>query len=345
VTERARSPYLVSPVYDWLFFLAPPVAALFAGIAISGTAFADTVLAIGEGDTAAGIAIGVLIHAHLVAVVFRSHGNPDVFRRHPVRFMLVPAALWAALMWSEWIAVAATVVATFWDVWHSGAQTFGFARIYDRNAGAPPERDRALDFWVSQVLYAGPILAGATLFDHVEDFALFEDFEDPLSIFLSEIPVHAAGHRAELAWAVIAAGTIVVVAYTVISVRRARRGEPISALKIWLIASTGICSIYTWGLNSWGEAFFIMNLFHAVQYLALVWWSERDRIVRRIRLAGTRLGRPAALAVFLGSTLAYGALATLVDADLHAIWSITIVVSLMHFWYDAFIWSVRRSDV
>jgi hypothetical protein len=345
VNAPARSRYLVSPVYDWLFFLSPPVVALFVGIAISGTWFADAALSIGEGDSAAGLSIGVLIHAHLIAVVFRSHGNPDVFRRHPVRFMLVPAALWAALMWSEWLAVAATVVATFWDVWHSGAQTFGFARIYDRNAGAPPERDRRLDFWVSQVLYAGPILAGATLLDHVEDLALFGDFGDPLSIFLSEIPVHAQSHRAALAWTVIAVGTVSVVGYVIVALARARRGERISPLKIWLVASTGICSIYTWGLNSWGEAFFIMNLFHAVQYLALVWWSERERLVARLGLSGSALGRPLALVVMLGSTLAYGALAVLVDADLHAIWSLTIVVSLMHFWYDAFIWSVRRNEV
>lgn len=343
--SRAKDRYIVSPVYDWAFFLASPVLALFVGIAISGTAFADAALSIGEGESAAGIAIGVLIHAHLVAVVFRSHGNPSVFRRHPVRFLLVPAALWAALMWSEWIAVAATVVATFWDVWHSGAQTFGFARIYDRNAGVPPSRDRALDFAVNQVLYAGPILAGATLLDHVEDFGLFGGFDDPLSVLLSEVPVRAATARAPLAWAVIGIGTAIVVVYAIVSVRRARRGEPISMLKIWLVSSTGICSIYTWGLNSWGEAFFIMNLFHAVQYLALVWWAERDRIASRLRLGATRVGRPIALAVFLGSTAIYGALASLVDADLHAWWSVTIVVSLMHFWYDAFIWSVRRADV
>ena len=341
----ARSPYLVSRSYDWLFFLLPPVLALGVGIAISGTAFANAAIGLGDpGTTGAGLFIGIVIHAHLVAVAFRSHGNPSVFRRHPVRFLLVPAALWAALMISEWVAVATMVAATFWDVWHSGAQTFGFARIYDRNAGVPPTRDRALDFWISQVLYAGPILAGATLLDHVEVFDEMAEFDDPLAIFLTAIPVHAAGNRGALAWTVIAIGTALVLAYVAVSVQRARRGEPISRLKIWLVASTGVCSIYTWGLNSWGEAFFIMNLFHAVQYLALVWWSERDRIAAWLRLRGPR-GRPLALLFFLATTLAYGCAAELVDPGLHAMWSLTMVVSLMHFWYDAFIWSVRKSDV
>ena len=103
--------------------------------------------------------------------------------------------------------------------------------------------------------------------------------------------------------------------------------------------STGGCSIVAWGFNTWGEAFFVMNLFHAVQYLALVWWSEGRRLARG------RLRHTGALTIFFGGTLAYGFFAATVDAEHHALWSLTIVVSLMHFWYDAFVWSVRRGDV
>ncbi len=56
--------------------------------------------------------------------------------------------------------------------------------------------------------------------------------------------------------------------------------------------STGLVSIYTWGFNTWGEAFFIMNVFHAVQYFGIV-----------------------------------------------------LVMSIMHFWYDGFIWSVQKKQV
>lgn len=345
MSAPATSPYLVSAAYDWVFFLSTPLAALVVGIAVASLPAAHTPLGIGDDETVATLAIGVLIHAHLVAVGYRSHANPTIFRRHPVRFLLVPALLWAALMWSAWVAVAATVVATFWDIWHSGAQTFGFARIYDRNAGVAPDRDRQLDFWISQVLYAGPILAGATLADHLADLTLFGDFDDPLSHLLTQVPVHAAGARSQIAWTVIALGTLAVLTYVVVMARRAWRGEVVSWRKIWLVATTGLCSVYTWGLNSWGEAFLIMNLFHAVQYLALVWWAEGRALVTRLRLPQNQVGRSLALGLFLASTIAYGAFAVLVDVDVHAAWSATIVVSLMHFWYDAFIWSVRRADV
>jgi len=332
--------YIVGPVYDWVWFLSTPMLALAAGILASDTWLSTEERAFfGQDDTLTGFFIGAVIHAHLVAVVFRSHANPTVFRRHPVRFLLVPALLWAALMWSEWIAVVATIVATFWDVYHSGAQTFGFARIYDRNAGAPAHQDRALDFWMNQLLYAGPILAGATLVDHIEVFAELEPWSDPLS---TSVPAHVSSAARYLTWGVLAVSAAFVVAYAMVYWRHAQRGYRPPWLKLWLVGSTGFVSIYTWGFNTWGEAFLIMNLFHAVQYLALVWAMERDRIANVFRVPG----RPRlALALYLAGVGAYGLGVQAVDASMTVLWAITIVCSLMHFWYDAFVWSVRKAQV
>lgn len=326
---KPKGPYIVSRTYDWLWFLAPPMLALSFGILVSGWSFAheEQTLA-GESDTLVGFFIGTVIHAHLVAVVFRSHGNRDIRRRYPIRFFIVPVVLWAAIVISPWIAVLSTVVATFWDVWHSGAQTFGFARIYERNHGTPPELGRRLDFWLQQVLYAGPILAGATLMDHVDSFGNFERVGDAL---FASVPARVDGVRQYLTIGVIAVGTLLVIAYVVTYALLARRGrwKP-PWLKIWLVGSTGFVSIYTWGFNSWGEAFLIMNLFHGVQYLGLVWAME---------------GKRAGIVPFFGGCLVYGFGVQILDTDLTVLWAITIVVSLMHFWYDAFVWSVRKSQV
>lgn len=345
MTRGRRSPYVVGRSYDWLFFLSPPLAALVCGIAISGTDFANAAIDLGAGETTgAGFAIGALIHAHLVAVFFRSHGNATIFRLHPVRFVVVPLVLWGAIVLSEWVAIASMIVATFWDVWHSGAQTFGFARIYDRNGGAKPV-GRRLDFWVNQLLYAGPILAGVTLMEHLVVLEEMELFEDPFSTFLILVPARTERVAGALTWIVVVGGCALLGYYVFAHWRMWKRGHRPSALKVWLVASTGLCSILTWGFNSWGEAFFIMNLFHAVQYLALVWAVEHPRMVDRLRLRGRRYGKPIALAVFLGAVVGYGCAVELLDPELHTFWALTMVVSLMHFWYDAFIWSVRRGQV
>ncbi len=335
----ARSPYIVGPFYDWAFFLLPPLLALGLGIAISGSAFSDVpVRFLGQEKTGAGLLVGSLIHAHLVAVFFRSHGNPAIFRLYPVRFLVVPVLAWAAIRGSVVVAAAATVLATFWDVWHSGLQTFGFARIYERNRGNPPESARRLDFWLNHLLYAGPILAGATMLDHFQSFEAFGDVGLP---WLASVPAHMTDTHRAWTLGVLAVGGAFLAFYVVACLRLARRGQPPSFHKVFLLVTTGACSIYTWGFNSWGEAFFIMNLTHAVQYLALVWAQERGNLQRRLRVKSVGL----ALALFLGPVLLYGVGAELLDPDREGLWALTLVVSLMHFWYDGFIWSVGRRQV
>ncbi|HEY8427981.1 MAG TPA: hypothetical protein VIL20_06380 [Sandaracinaceae bacterium] len=342
--SAARSPYIVGPRYDWAFFLAPPLVAMLVGLAISGTSFATDPVD-EDGSSASSILIGILIHAHLVAVFVRSHGNAEVRRRHPVRFFVVPLLLFFAIVLSDVIAVACTIVATFWDVWHSGAQTFGFARIYDRNAGGPSGEGRTLDFWLNQLLYAGPILAGATLMEHLVVLEEVEVFDGALSDFLVLVPAEVEGHASTLTWIVVIGGALFLVYYVLEQRRRVRAGRRISPLKIYLLASTAFCSIVTWGFNPWGEAFFIMNAFHAVQYLALVWAVEGRRITAALRLSRVPFGRGLALACFLGAVFLYGCAAELADPEIETFWALTIVVSLMHFWYDAFLWSVRKNQV
>ena len=51
-----------------------------------------------------------------------------------------------------------------------------------------------------------------------------------------------------------------------------------------------------------------------------------------------------ATALFLGIGFSYGFWAeTLTDSDLF--FNVVIVISIMHFWYDGFIWSVRKKQV
>jgi hypothetical protein len=245
-------------------------------------------------------------------------------------------------MYSMAVLVFVTVLVVFWDVYHSGLQTFGFARIYDRNMGNDPAVGRRLDLWLNHLLYAGPILGGAVMLAHVEKLDLFEEFGWTA---LSSVPQFMADHQQSFTLAVIALGAVFLGVYVLGYVRLHRRGYRVSWLKVYLLASTGVCSIYAWGFNAFGQAFFIMNFFHAVQYLGLVWWSEGKHIRRRLRVESRTRGTLVAIGAFLGLVLAYGALAEFVEPDLRSLWCLTQVVAVMHFWYDGFIWSVSRKQV
>ncbi len=329
-------------MYDWLFFLATPLAALALGMAVSGSRLADVpFLWSGQHVTATGLAVGVLIHAHLVLVLFRSHCNRTVLRQHPYRFTLVPGLVLMAMLVSPVMAVGCSVLATFWDVYHSGAQTFGFGRMYDAKRRNDPHEGRRLDFVVNQLVYAGPIIAGATMMDHFEDFMEFEAVE---VAFFTRIPAFMSGSQAIFARVIVGLGTLLLVYYVWANWRMARRGRVISWQKVWLLTSTSLVSIYTWGFNSFGEAFLVMNVFHAVQYFGIVWATEHGNLRRMLRLERVRGGRVLTWWFFVGSATAYGiAVEAWATGDAMTWWSLTIVVSLMHFWYDGFVWSVRKA--
>src|SRR5262249_20030778 len=146
-------------------------------------------------------------------------------------------------------------------------------------------------------------LAGATMLPHLQKFELFEDVG---AHFFTLVPVFMQEGQRYLARAIIAAGALYVIGYVAAYARLASRGYRISFPQVFLLASTGLCSIWVWGYNPWGQAFFIMNVFHAVQYLALIWWSENATLRRHLRLHRARLGKPIAAAILFGLVFAYG---------------------------------------
>jgi hypothetical protein len=153
------------------------------------------------------------------------------------------------------------------------------------------------------------------------------------------------GYQSYFTWALLGLGSVFVVYYLASYWRLRAQGYQVSMLKAYLFASTGICSVYTWGFNSFGEAFFIMNLFHALQYFGLVWASEQRNMMRLFRVQGRRAAKPIAAFVFVGCALGYGFWVEWLDSHITSLWAITLLVSLLHFWYDGFIWSVRKKQV
>ena len=341
-TSPAES-FIVNPYYDCAFFILSPLFALSLGIAIAGSPFAnyDTCV-LGKEAPLTNILIGTLIMAHLVIVFFRTHLNQNVFRTHPIRFTVAPLVLFVAMTMSQWVAVIVAVLAVWWDVYHSSMQTFGLGRIYDVKKGNSTEVGRSLDKWLNLLLYAGPILAGATLMEHMEGFS---EFKNVGSLFFTSIPVTVERNRGFLTWAVVAIGVPFLMFYAYRYWLFHRRGYQVSIQKVALFISTGVCSIYTWGFNSFGQAFFIMNFFHAVQYFAIVWWTEKRNIASVLGLQESKWGKPIALIFLLMCGFSYGLWAEISDRNNEAAYNLIMVIVIMHFWYDGFIWSVRKKQV
>ncbi len=344
----ANAGYIVSPAFDLPLLVLSPLLALLVGLALFQTPWAELPVRFEAWNPRfvqplALFLIAVFTHAHLVIVFFRSHGNRSIFELHPIRFRVVPIALLFAMLTWHWAFVAVSVLVVWWDVYHSSLQTFGLGRIYDARAGNPPQSGRRLDYWLNLMLYIGPILSGVNLWEHAKHFESFGSVGSPT---LAQLGTLMLQRQPEMRWMVAALALPLLLGTVVFYLRESRAGRyRMPPQKLWLLLCTGGVSVLAWGTLSTGEAFFIMNFFHALQYFAIVWWSEEKTIVRLFGLGQLSLRRLVAWTLLVVPAIGYGLWATVQPGMVIGVVAFSHVVSILHFWYDGFIWSVRRKQV
>jgi hypothetical protein len=345
VSSGAASGFIASRWYDGICFILAPLLALAFVHGVSGWSWSlapRNILGVQKAPLAFGVAVWT--YAHLTAVMFRSHVNPEIFARHRFRFVVVPIALFATVMVSDWAMIGGLVVLVFWDIYHTSMQNFGLCRIYDARLGNQPEEGRLLDVWMNHVLYIGPILAGASLFKTLVVLRSFGilGWREPGRWLIA-----IGAWQVVIRWTVIALGTAFVVFYVAWYWRRVRRGYRFSPQKAALLASVAIVSIGAWGFLPAWEAFLVANVFHGLQYFAIVWWIEKANIRRAFGLARAPLGHVLAFAAFALSVAVVGVGYELYGDHRTLRWAgaMAVVISAMHFWYDGFVWSVRRREI
>jgi hypothetical protein len=280
----------------------------------------------------------IITFAHLVAVAPRAYLNQNVFTSNRRRLTIVPLLLLVLLFVSPKAMMIASLVAVLWDVHHSAMQNFGLARIYDMKAGNRADALRTVDLRLNWVLYVGPLIAGSTLLIHLDGF---KKLDATALQALTALPGIAQQDNEAIRWIGVAAwlGTI---GWAALAYRRAhRQGYRLPPHKAALIGSTGLVSVLAWGFASPPVAFASINLYHAVQYFALVWLKEGARISDRLQRPA-----PSALLVFLVACALIG-FAYLAASRLGSHWLLApfIACSLLHFWYDSFVWSVTKKQV
>jgi Tfp pilus assembly protein PilF len=119
----------------------------------------------------------------------------------------------------------------------------------------------------------------------------------------------------------------------------------VSSIAFWWYCNNGVQNILV------GIALF--EVFHDVQYLAIVWIYNRTRVERDKNIGGfmrfvfRRSG--ALIGVYVGLVLAYGAIALTqsaitIEGIRHGLIGVVTASALLHFYYDGFIWKVRETQ-
>jgi len=359
VPAPANSGFIATPAFDLVFFILAPVLSLACAWLALGSEWPLRPASFAGGErTRFELFVAVWIYGHLAAVVFRSHLNAEIFRKHPLRFTLAPVLAYLAMAFSLPLLLVGALLASVWDAYHTAMQNFGLARIYDAKAGNPPAAGRTLDLWMAQTTYVGPLVFGLSFLPTIEGLAQFQavGWQAP-----SQLLAWLAANQAALGRVVLGAGAAFVVYYGFASWRLAQSGHRVSWQKLALLASTASVTILAFGFLDGFRGYVITSLYHGFQYFGIVWWTERGHLAKQTRL-GVRWV-PLALLFAASITLAglgYEAAiqhgtrevgAAIQRAAPHVasgpfwIFPIPFVISLMHFWWDGFVWSVQRKEV
>jgi hypothetical protein len=344
-TNAPRREAIAGPAYDAVFFVLSPLLCLAVAALLGNFAWPfEQTEVLGKVDYRVATFVAIWTYAHLFAVVFRSHANPQIFAKHRLRFTAVPLLALSVLASSDWALAAGFVLAMSWDVYHTAMQNFGLCRIYDARRGNDPNTGRSLDRWLNHVIYAGPIFCGASLIPMLEVVQKFSSvgWRAPAA-WVTQVPALQPALRTT----VIVLSVFFLLFYAWSYWRLAAGGYRISPLKIGLLLSTAFTSITAWGFLPPLQAFFVVNLFHGLQYFAIVWWIEEANIQRFFGLKRVgALGTPLAFLAMTALLFAAGALYFWGgQSSFRLAVSAALVVSLMHFWYDGFVWSVRRHEI
>jgi len=339
VARRGSSHWILGPWRDLLLFVATPVLVLPLGLAMSSQISGERILFWV-------LAFGALGH-HLPGLL-RAYGDRELFRRFRWRFIVVPLVLLpiCGLFFVDRL-VGMKLIVLSWGVWHFLMQTYGFARIYDAKSGCGTGMSRWLDWgmcigWFGAAVLHSPRRVGEFI-GMAYQAGLSVDWVLPID-----------GIR--FGWD----GFTLVV--TVLSVSqlswRVLRGQPISGGKLLLLL---ISFSFFWYCNVsltnlvMGIAMF--EIFHDIQYLAIVWSFNRRRVdsgagvgaVTRFlfRNSGSLVGLW--IGLYVGLVLAYGSLSIIVDRVSSEQWrnllyGIIATSNLLHFYYDGFIWKVREAS-
>lgn len=360
---RLRQNWVLDPVQDLLFIIAAPLLTLLFAV------FAIRRYGAERGAELVLTTHIVMTVAHHMPTFLRIYGDTELFRRFKWSFVLGPLIpLGFATTMLVYLNVHhypvesilyLYVFLALWDPWHFLRQHFGFMRIYDRNNGAPVRLASNMDWWLCTTWFVAIMVASAEWIPDILD-DLYRNANMPVALLL---PPGTLVWAAQLSQAAALGMSIVYLGYLAWCWRK---GFTISPAKLALLVCTfGVMALtYTpndWILQlspAWGfkVGFATVGIVHMTQYLAIVWRYDR-RLAQQGR---ARRGwfhwlhaRPSPLAAALAAAayvlfcLGYGEAITQRPDNrilLSVILAIGFTSTLMHYYFDGFIWRVRHQQ-
>jgi Flp pilus assembly protein TadD len=330
------STWILGPVADMVLFVATPLL-IVPAVLLSRKGLSDQAIYAIVGTLGA--------TGHHLPGMLRAYGDRALFHRFRIRLTVGPILLLGIsvpLLFTN-LRSGMDVVLALWGFWHGLMQVYGFLRIYAAKTGQTSARSAWID-WLMCLAWFG---AGMVCSDG-RVFRLLETFHrsgGPL------IPTEwIFGFRN--AWLV---GTgVITTVFLVHEFSQRSRFRPATGIRLlamaisfafWWFAMVMIDNIIV-GIT-------LFEIFHDVQYLAIVWVFNRKRVEQAadVGVFTRHLFRRSQLmlVVYIALVAAYGVGTRLPEylggESLEELMVALIWIStLLHFYLDGFIWKVREQS-
>ncbi|HEY7283633.1 MAG TPA: hypothetical protein VID47_18805 [Actinomycetota bacterium] len=281
-----------------------------------------------------------LLHQPLTLALV--YGDKSQFALRPKLFTWSPIVavvlIVIAVMYDLWIIVP---IAALWNTIHTLQQRYGLSRIYGRKGGFGSARlDRGVLFsWMVAAL----VIVGATprVLDQLARVMLDSTNANAIRD-LASVQSYAI-------WLVIPAVAVALM-FTGLVVRQEQQHLPQANQAKWVYQGSSLLLIAT---IAWDPlaGFIAYVSAHAIEYFVVVYKTMQSRYGKTHdrasilgKMVNTTWGRVLFLLAFLGVIYE-------VDQGLgthlpnHAYLIIVYSLGILHFWYDSFIWKLRRPVV
>ena len=333
--------YIVDRSQDYIWFIGLPFAAVAFAL-VSGHYL--------PGAALAAIALWVTIPHHFVTWL-RVYGSPAEFARFRDRFVLGPLVL-VGIVYAliQYAPLTLVLIVTLWDHQHSLMQQYGFSRVYDFKARAGAPSTAKFDLAFNWIFFVN-MLVVSPLFSVIWVRMLHE----------WQVPVEAATVQTVhwVSWTVAIGYGFIYLGHVAWC---ARRGYALNPLKYAFLFS----SYFLWYFTSFSTAYLLVfavahRIMHGIQYIVMVYYYNRHKVERTggdsallRHVAGNikafLLICAAYAMVFHALTeglvrdFGFGLVGFNTNFDLFS-YSLLSSFALIHYYYDAFIWKVRKKEV
>lgn len=337
-SRSAPSRWILGSGLDLLLFVSTPVLIVPVVLLLQGKWVGV------EAETISLVVAAFGGFGHHLPGMIRAYGDRELFQRFRWRFILAPAfLLTVSVPLSLYRLNAMELIIALWAYWHALMQVYGFVRIYDVKVGSVAPSTAWWDWLMCVTWFA----AGMVVSDG-RTARLLNNW------YSSGGPLIPPGWIQTFRWLSVAAAVAALVGFLINHAIQVRRGASPNPVKLLMLSS---------GIGFWWFAMVyvpnivvgiaLFEIFHDVQYLAIVWLYNCRRANATPKI-GTFMKfvfrrSHAMLLLYIGLVFAYGVIglaAVKLEGDLlktvltALLWTSTI----LHFYYDGFIWKVRESS-